>query len=220
MRSSGQGATAVTVRPPTSICRTTALLCQPAGRVAVFSSTPSICVRWNGEPLPNKASICSDASGDSSGCFFFSCVSQSLALPGYASISRELRIRGGASGHAKRIPWLPMIKILSVLNSLLAPDLPKYGLDETPTSSCRRPRLTVPACTARSASSNSFCSPPDPPPQSLASKIHAFGRHERRRQPQTLHTLIAAGEKGTKFTGREAKQLFPVRNKGSIWKMD
>jgi hypothetical protein len=78
----------------------------------------------------------------------------------------------------------------------------------------------VPACTARSAGRNSFRSPPDPPPQSLVSKIHAFGRHEWRRQSQTLHTLIAAGEKGAKFTGREAKQLFPVRNKGLIWKMD
>jgi hypothetical protein len=50
MISSGHGATAVTMRFPTFTLRTIARVRQSGGRMAVFSSTPSIknpCVSWN-----------------------------------------------------------------------------------------------------------------------------------------------------------------------------
>jgi hypothetical protein len=40
-----------------------------------------------------------------------------FAFSGYASISPEVRRTIGASGHERRMLWLPMMKTLSVLNS-------------------------------------------------------------------------------------------------------
>jgi hypothetical protein len=59
---------------------------------------------------------CSDASAP--GFLVCSSISQKRALPGYASISGELLISIGASGHPSKIAWLPMMKTLSVLNSV------------------------------------------------------------------------------------------------------
>jgi len=85
------------------------------------------------------------------------------------------------------------------------------------TSSGRGPDvLTKSILPTLAASRNSFRSAPDPPPQRLIGEIHALSRHERRRQPQTLHILTAAGEQGAKLSRREPKQLFPVRDKGTI----
>ena len=80
--------------------------------------------------------------------------------------------------------------------------------------------LAAPARRTRSASHQSSRRPSDPTAQNRFAKIHAFCRYERRRQPQTLHMLIATGQYCTKLPNGEAKQLFPLCDKGSIGKLD
>jgi hypothetical protein len=74
--------------------------------------------------------------------------------------------------------------------------------------------------TTRSARHNPFCSSPYPPPQILVPEIYTFSSYERRGQAQTPHMLIATGQEHAKLPRWEAKQLFPLRDKGSIWKKD
>ena len=76
----------------------------------------------------------------------------------------------------------------------------------------------MPTYTALSAGRNPFRSSPDPPSQMLVPEI--YNSYERRGQAQTPHTLIATGQEHAKLLRWEAKQLFPFRDKGSIWKKD
>jgi hypothetical protein len=76
----------------------------------------------------------------------------------------------------------------------------------------------MPTYTTRSTRHNPFCSSPYPPSQILVSKI--YSSQERRGQAQTPHMLIATGQEHAKLPRWEAKQLFPLHDKGSIWKKD
>src|SRR5207302_8310323 len=67
-----------------------------------------------------------------------------------------------------------------------------------------------------SARRNPFRSSPDPPAQILVPEI--YNSCERRGQAQTPHMLIATGQEHAKLPRWEAKHLFPLRDKGSIWK--
>ena len=180
--------------------------------------------------MPKSAFICSDASGLSLGCFFRSSFSHSSAFWGYASIYGDVRIREGASGHAKRVLWLPMIKTFSVLNSVATARTARStssnvrigrALDIIPAAdaACQNfDSLRTMIAAHRSATGDPFRGTYDSSPQGKVAEIHPIRSDEWRREPQSSHTLIAADQQIAKTANRKVEQRLPFANESSFRK--
>jgi hypothetical protein len=120
----------------------------------------------------------------------------------------------GASGHDRRMLWLPIMKTLSVskwraIALTVSISLQRFG----PVSARSRGY----PCSTREVSHDRLdgktsCRPPDTTSQPDIAKVDSIGDNERRRQAQTRRFLVATRQTTTYGRRRKVKEIGPFAN--------